>query len=149
MPIRLTQAATKAYREAKLREQGGRCALTGYTISAAEAVLDHCHSTGHVRGVLHRGANSLLGKIVAKIHNSIPLVRDEADRPETPTYAPPATTAHTPAAPDTTAPTDSEETAPTPPPAENQADKPDEPAGVSISALERRLDLLKPYGMKP
>ena len=36
--------------------------MTGYTISAAEAVLDHCHSTGHVRGVLHRGVNSLLGK---------------------------------------------------------------------------------------
>ena len=63
MPVRLTQAATKAYREAKLREQGGRCALTGYTISAAEAVLDHDHATGHVRGVLHRGVNSLLGKI--------------------------------------------------------------------------------------
>ena len=62
MPVRLTQAATKAYREAKLREQGGRCAITGYTISASEAVLDHCHSTGHVRGVLHRGVNALLGK---------------------------------------------------------------------------------------
>ena len=63
MPVRLTQAATKAYREAKLREQGGRCALTGYTISVTEAVLDHDHATGHVRGVLHRGVNSLLGKI--------------------------------------------------------------------------------------
>ena len=62
MPIRLTQAAVKGYREAKLKEQGGRCALTGYTISAAEAVLDHDHATGHVRGVLHRGVNALLGK---------------------------------------------------------------------------------------
>ena len=62
MPIRLTQAATKAYREAKLKEQGGRCALSGYTLSPSEAVLDHCHTTGHVRGVLHRGVNSLLGK---------------------------------------------------------------------------------------
>ena len=63
MPIRLTAAATKAYREAKLREQGGRCALTGYSISPAEAVLDHDHATGHCRGVLHRGVNSLLGKV--------------------------------------------------------------------------------------
>ena len=63
MPVRLTQAATEAYREAKLKEQGGRCALSGYTLSPAEAVLDHCHTTGHVRGVLHRGVNSLLGKI--------------------------------------------------------------------------------------
>lgn len=78
MPVRLTQAATKAYREAKLREQGGRCALTGYTISAAEAVLDHCHSTGHVRGVLHRGANALLGKIENNYRRygvSLPMLR--------------------------------------------------------------------------
>ena len=63
MPVRLTQAAVKGYREAKLKEQGGRCALTGYTLSPTEAVLDHCHTTGHCRGVLHRGINSLLGKI--------------------------------------------------------------------------------------
>lgn len=63
MPVRLTQAAVKGYREAKLKEQGGRCALTGYTLSPAEAVLDHCHKTGHIRGVLHAGVNSLLGKI--------------------------------------------------------------------------------------
>lgn len=63
MPVRLTAAAVKAYREAKLKEQGGRCALTGYTITPSQAVLDHCHTTGHVRGVLHRGVNSLLGKL--------------------------------------------------------------------------------------
>lgn len=63
MPVRLTQAAVKAYREARLREQGGRCALTGYTLSPSEAVLDHCHTTGHVRGVIGRGVNALLGKI--------------------------------------------------------------------------------------
>lgn len=28
-----------------------------------EAVLDHCHTTGHCRGVLHRGCNSMLGVI--------------------------------------------------------------------------------------
>ncbi len=63
MPIRLTQAATKAWREATWLAQDKRCALTGYSISLAEAVADHDHSTGHVRGVLHRGVNSLLGKI--------------------------------------------------------------------------------------
>lgn len=63
MAVRLTQAAVKSYREAKLREQGGRCAITGYTLSPAEAVLDHCHTTGHVRGVIHRGVNALLGKL--------------------------------------------------------------------------------------
>jgi hypothetical protein len=32
-------------------------------IAPGEDVLDHCHSTGHVRGVLHRGCNAMLGHI--------------------------------------------------------------------------------------
>ena len=28
-----------------------------------DAVLDHCHKTGQIRGVLHRGCNALLGKV--------------------------------------------------------------------------------------
>ena len=36
--------------------------MTGYTISMTEAVADHDHTTGHLRGVLHRGVNALLGK---------------------------------------------------------------------------------------
>lgn len=78
MPIRLTQAATKSYREAKLKEQGGRCALSGYTLSPSEAVLDHDHATGHVRKVLHRGINALLGKVENNYRRygvSLPLLR--------------------------------------------------------------------------
>ena len=62
MTVRLTQAALKSWREATWLAQDKRCALTGYTISLAEAVADHDHSTGHLRGVLHRGVNALLGK---------------------------------------------------------------------------------------
>ena len=32
-------------------------------IGPGEDVLDHCHSTGHTRGVLHRGCNAMLGHI--------------------------------------------------------------------------------------
>lgn len=46
-----------------LAAQGGRCALCGYPVLPADAVLDHSHTTGEVRGVLHRGCNSMLGKI--------------------------------------------------------------------------------------
>lgn len=53
----------KPTRERILKEQGGRCALCRLPCSEEQAVLDHDHATGAVRGVLHRGCNSLLGKI--------------------------------------------------------------------------------------
>lgn len=62
-PRRLKAGEIKGYREELYVKQGGRCALTGYSIPLTDAVLDHCHKTGHVRGVIHRGVNSLLGKI--------------------------------------------------------------------------------------
>ena len=46
-----------------LSKQGGRCALCRQPIAAGQAVLDHCHSEGFIRGVLHRSCNSLLGKL--------------------------------------------------------------------------------------
>jgi hypothetical protein len=61
--VRLTARQLTEWREATWLAQDKRCALTGYTISASEAVADHCHKTGHLRGVLHAGVNSLLGKI--------------------------------------------------------------------------------------
>ena len=50
-----------------LSEQTGCCALCQEPV-LDDAVLDHCHKTGLIRGVLHRGCNSLLGKI----ENSMP-----------------------------------------------------------------------------
>lgn len=41
--------------------QGGRCALCQLPLT--KPVLDHDHSTGAVRGVLHNGCNALLGKV--------------------------------------------------------------------------------------
>ena len=61
-PARLSASKLKEWREATWLAQGKRCAITGYTISPSEAVADHDHSTGHLRGVLHRGVNALLGK---------------------------------------------------------------------------------------
>lgn len=43
--------------------QGRRCALCGLDLKLPDAVMDHDHDTGFCRGVLHRGCNSLLGKI--------------------------------------------------------------------------------------
>lgn len=45
------------------QRQGNVCALCKRKFTAAQIpVLDHDHSTGAIRGVLHRGCNSLLGK---------------------------------------------------------------------------------------
>lgn len=60
---RLTAAQIKPLREQMLAKQGGVCAITRYPLTKDKAVLDHCHKTGHVRGVLQRGVNALLGKL--------------------------------------------------------------------------------------
>lgn len=63
MSERLTAAGLRAWRVRTLKEQGGVCALCGQPLSEGEAVGDHDHTTGRMRGVLHRGCNSALGKI--------------------------------------------------------------------------------------
>ncbi len=46
-----------------LDQQGYRCALCDDVIEEGKAVLDHDHRSGIIRRVLHRGCNSMLGKI--------------------------------------------------------------------------------------
>lgn len=61
---RLKSTQVKQQRIDMLVAQAGRCALCGETIEDGEtAVLDHDHKTGHVRAVLHRGCNAMLGHI--------------------------------------------------------------------------------------
>jgi len=50
-------------RESMRANQGGCCAVCRLPVSKEQAVLDHDHGTGIVRAVLHRGCNSLLGKV--------------------------------------------------------------------------------------
>lgn len=59
--IKTTQVAV--VRAEQLRKQGGVCALCREEVALDEAVLDHCHTTGLLRGVLHRGCNAMLGHI--------------------------------------------------------------------------------------
>lgn len=60
---KLTVSQVSAQRAQMLANQGGNCALCCTAIAPGEDVLDHCHTTGHVRAVLHRGCNSMLGVI--------------------------------------------------------------------------------------
>ena len=63
MVHRLTQSQIKAERERRLGEQGGKCALCKEPVRPDEAALDHCHKSGRIRSVLHRGCNACLGSI--------------------------------------------------------------------------------------
>lgn len=53
-----------------LQRQGGKCAICGKHIDVSvgghksDSVVDHCHETGEIRGVLHRSCNSAEGKVV-------------------------------------------------------------------------------------
>lgn len=52
-----------------LKKQGGNCLVCNKRINvkttglSSDYALDHCHSTGEVRGVLHRSCNSCEGKV--------------------------------------------------------------------------------------
>ena len=73
--MKLKTTEIKEFRTQQLLKQGGCCALCGQSI-VDDAVLDHCHKTGLLRGVLHRGCNSLLGKI----ENAMPRSRVDLGR---------------------------------------------------------------------
>ena|ERR1035437_5358705 len=45
-----------------LQNQANRCAICQQLIQT-DAVLDHNHATGEIRGVLHRGCNSMEGVV--------------------------------------------------------------------------------------
>jgi hypothetical protein len=62
-PVKIKTKEVSQTRSDLLTEQGSRCALCKMPCSSQQAVLDHDHKTGKIRGVLHRTCNGLLGKI--------------------------------------------------------------------------------------
>ena len=63
----LNYGITIEERDKMLKEQGG-CAICGTSISFGHtgtdgAVVDHCHTGGHVRGILCTGCNKALGLV--------------------------------------------------------------------------------------
>jgi hypothetical protein len=73
--VKLKSTEIKSYRLEQLKQQQDLCALCGDVI-IDDAVLDHDHKTGLIRQVLHRGCNSMLGKI----ENNMPRSRINRDR---------------------------------------------------------------------
>lgn len=63
---KLTYSQVAIVRLRLANAQNQRCALCGAPFgkkAPMDPVLDHDHNTGAIRGVLHRGCNSLLGKV--------------------------------------------------------------------------------------
>lgn len=60
---RITQKEIKELREKYLLLQNNLCALCRDYLDINEAVLDHDHESGQLRGVLHRGCNVMEGVI--------------------------------------------------------------------------------------
>lgn len=57
------KAKLAVLRAQQMAEQGGKCPVSGWYLTEADAVADHCHRTGMHRATLHSWANSRLGKI--------------------------------------------------------------------------------------
>ncbi|AAP58703.1 35L [Xanthomonas phage Xp10] len=65
-PRRISAKEIAVVRQAISELQGGRCAICQGLLgdkAPLDACLDHNHSTGAIRGVLHRGCNSVLGLV--------------------------------------------------------------------------------------
>lgn len=63
---KLTRSMVRPYALRLLKAQDGLCPLCGKPIDPSvpkEVVLDHDHTTGQIRGVLHRSCNSSEGKV--------------------------------------------------------------------------------------
>ncbi len=57
----------KAVRDKLLLKQGGKCAVCGEVIAGRDhAVLDHDHTSGVIRGVLHASCNQAEGRVKNK-----------------------------------------------------------------------------------
>lgn len=68
--VKLSRSALRSWTIRQLKTtQGGLCLVCKKPISLqvmgnkSDYVVDHCHETGIIRGVLHRSCNASLGKI--------------------------------------------------------------------------------------
>ena len=50
-----------------VKKQGNKCAVCGKPFTARDRpVLDHCHTTGYIRGALHNSCNGAEGRVRTK-----------------------------------------------------------------------------------
>lgn len=64
---KLKPSETAGVRSQLIKKQGGLCAICHKPFTKQDdGVLDHCHKSGFIRGVLHRSCNSGEGKVRVK-----------------------------------------------------------------------------------
>jgi len=67
VPKRLKANQVSDVTQKLLKMQGGKCAVCGHPMTQRDRpVLDHDHTTGFVRGVLHNSCNGAEGKVRVK-----------------------------------------------------------------------------------
>ena len=95
---RLTKNEKAAYREELAEKQGGLCKLCEQPLGDDKS-LDHCHTDGNCRAVLHRWCNAQLGRVenaarrvgradhITFLENCVELLRDDhSHKPYHPTH---------------------------------------------------------------
>lgn len=66
MLTRVSKQVLKEYLSLMRRVQQNKCAVCGELFTFKDnAVLDHCHYHGHLRGALHRSCNSAEGRVLS------------------------------------------------------------------------------------
>lgn len=63
---KLARSGMRSWTIQQVKRQGGLCPLCGKVIDYSipkEAVIDHDHDTGEIRGILHRSCNAAEGKV--------------------------------------------------------------------------------------
>ena len=64
--VRVGKKVIKEYTEVMRKVQDNKCMVCQQPFTFKDnAVLDHCHFTGHLRAVLHRSCNSCEGRVLS------------------------------------------------------------------------------------
>lgn len=69
MARQLRPSEVKSVCDQLVKRQGNKCAVCGHKFTPRDrAVLDHCHTTGFIRGALHNSCNGAEGRVKTKAH---------------------------------------------------------------------------------
>lgn len=69
MARQLKNSELASVRTQLVTRQGGKCAVCDKPFTKSDdACVDHCHTTGYIRGALHRSCNQAEGRVKTKAH---------------------------------------------------------------------------------